>query len=81
MEVLVADGIPLASFAVQDVRTGSERLKGLGVRFTHGTTEMGPVTTAAFDDTCCNLILSNGDARQRRGRASLRLDAGTSLAL
>ena len=78
MEVLVADGIPLASFAVQDVRTESERLKGLGLRFTHGTTEMGSVTTAVFDDTRGNLIPSVGDARQRRGRASQRFDAGTS---
>jgi len=64
-----SDRIPLASFAVQDVGTQSERLKGLGVRFTHGPTEMGQVTTAVFDDTCGNLILSNGDARPR-GRAS-----------
>ena len=29
---------------------------GLGVRFTQPPTEMGPVTTAVFDDTCGNLI-------------------------
>lgn len=33
-----------------------ERLKGLGVTFTQEPTEMGPVTTAVFDDTCGNLI-------------------------
>ena len=33
-----------------------ERLRGLGVRFTQEPTEMGPVTTAVFDDTCGNLI-------------------------
>ena len=33
-----------------------ERLVALGVRFTQPPTEMGPVTTAVFDDTCGNLI-------------------------
>ena len=33
-----------------------ERLRGLGVRFTQEPLEMGPVTTAVFDDTCGNLI-------------------------
>ena len=33
-----------------------ERLSALGVRFTQEPTEMGPVTTAVFDDTCGNLI-------------------------
>jgi hypothetical protein len=28
----------------------------LGVRFTQEPAEMGPVTTAVFDDTCGNLI-------------------------
>jgi hypothetical protein len=28
----------------------------LGVTFTQPPTEMGPVTTAVFDDTCGNLI-------------------------
>src|ERR1700730_17164105 len=55
-EALVADGIPFTSFTVQDVRAEFERLKGLGVRFTQAPTEMGPVTTAVFDDTCGNLI-------------------------
>ena len=50
-EALVADGIPFKSFTVQDVRAEFERLKGLGVRFTQGPAEMGPVTTAVFDDT------------------------------
>jgi catechol 2,3-dioxygenase-like lactoylglutathione lyase family enzyme len=55
-EALVADGIPFTSFAVDDVRAEFERLRGLGVRFTQEPTEMGPVTTAVFDDTCGNLI-------------------------
>ena len=55
-EALVSDGIPYTSFAVDDVRAEFERLRGLGVRFTQEPTEMGPVTTAVFDDTCGNLI-------------------------
>nr|WP_202420620.1 VOC family protein [Actinomadura rayongensis] len=53
---LVADGIPYTSFAVDDVRAEYERLRALGVRFTQEPTEMGPVTTAVFDDTCGNLL-------------------------
>ena len=55
-EALVADGIPFASFAVDDVAAEYERLRGLGVRFTQEPTTMGPVTTAVLDDTCGNLI-------------------------
>jgi catechol 2,3-dioxygenase-like lactoylglutathione lyase family enzyme len=55
-DALVQDGIPLAQFAVADVRAEYERLRGLGVRFTQEPLEMGPVTTAVFDDTCGNLI-------------------------
>ncbi|GAB2755955.1 VOC family protein [Streptomyces bullii] len=53
---LVEDGIPAASFAVDDVRAEYERLRGLGVRFTQEPLETGAVTTAVFDDTCGNLI-------------------------
>jgi catechol 2,3-dioxygenase-like lactoylglutathione lyase family enzyme len=53
---LVADGIPLTSFAVDDVDAEYERLRALGIRFTQPPTEMGPTTTAVFDDTCGNLI-------------------------
>jgi catechol 2,3-dioxygenase-like lactoylglutathione lyase family enzyme len=55
-EALVADGIPAASFAVADVAAEFERLRGLGVTFTQDPLQMGPVTTAVFDDTCGNLI-------------------------
>jgi catechol 2,3-dioxygenase-like lactoylglutathione lyase family enzyme len=55
-DTLVEDGIPLAQFAVDDVRAEYERLRGLGVRFTQEPLEMGPVTTAVLDDTCGNLI-------------------------
>jgi catechol 2,3-dioxygenase-like lactoylglutathione lyase family enzyme len=53
---LVDDGIPFTSFAVDDVERETERLRGHGVTFTQEPAEMGPVTTAIFDDTCGNLI-------------------------
>ncbi|MFE3142423.1 VOC family protein [Streptomyces scopuliridis] len=55
-EALVKDGIPAASFAVDDVQAEFSRLRGLGVHFTQEPLEMGPVTTAVLDDTCGNLI-------------------------
>ena len=55
-EALVTDGIPFTSFAVDDVQKEFERLQGLGVRFVQEPAEMGPVTTAVFDDTCGNLL-------------------------
>jgi len=55
-EALAADGIPLASFAVDDVQAEHDRLVKAGVTFTQPPTAMGPVTTAVFDDTCGNLI-------------------------
>ena len=53
---LVEDGIPYTSFGVADVRAEYDRLRGLGVEFTQEPTQMGPTTTAVFDDTCGNLI-------------------------
>ena len=55
-QALVADGIPSTSFAVEDVQAEYERLRTLGVHFTQPPVEMGPVTTAVFDDTSGNLI-------------------------
>ena len=55
-DALVADGMPYASFAVDDASAEYDRLSGLGVTFTQPPTPMGPVTTAVFDDTCGNLI-------------------------
>jgi catechol 2,3-dioxygenase-like lactoylglutathione lyase family enzyme len=55
-DALVEDGIPAASFAVDDVQTEFDRLQPKGVRFTQKPTQMGNVTTAVFDDTCGNLI-------------------------
>ncbi|MFC8585539.1 VOC family protein [Streptomyces sp. NPDC057217] len=55
-DALAGDGIPAASFAVEDVRAEFARLSGLGVRFTQEPVDMGPVVTAVLDDTCGNLI-------------------------
>jgi catechol 2,3-dioxygenase-like lactoylglutathione lyase family enzyme len=55
-EALVSDGIPFTSFGVDDVNAEFSRLQKLGVTFTQEPLEMGPVTTAVFDDTCGNLI-------------------------
>lgn len=56
MQALAEDGIPAASFAVDDVEATYERLTAAGVRFLQAPTAMGPVTTAVLDDTCGNLI-------------------------
>ena len=53
---LFQDGIPAASFAVDDVRAEFDRLRELGVRFSQEPLEMGTVTAAVLDDTCGNLI-------------------------
>ena len=53
---LVADGIPATSFGVDSVGAETKRLTALGVRFVQDPVDMGPVTTAVFDDTCGNLI-------------------------
>jgi catechol 2,3-dioxygenase-like lactoylglutathione lyase family enzyme len=55
-QALVADGIPAASFGVDDVQAEHERLTAAGVRFTQPPVDLGPVITAVFDDTCGNLI-------------------------
>jgi catechol 2,3-dioxygenase-like lactoylglutathione lyase family enzyme len=55
-DALAADGIPLASFAVDDIHAEHERLVAAGVTFLQPPTAMGPVTTAVLDDTCGNLI-------------------------
>ena len=64
-EALVTDGIPFTSFAVDDVQKEFERLQGLGVRFVQEPAEMGPVTTAVFDDTCGNLLQIGGQEVDR----------------
>jgi catechol 2,3-dioxygenase-like lactoylglutathione lyase family enzyme len=53
---LVEDGIPFASFGVENVQSEFERLRSAGVHFTQPPVAMGPVTTAVLDDSCGNLI-------------------------
>jgi catechol 2,3-dioxygenase-like lactoylglutathione lyase family enzyme len=55
-DALVADGIPFAQFAVDDVQAEHERLTTLGVEFTQPPTDIGTALVAVFDDTCGNLI-------------------------
>jgi catechol 2,3-dioxygenase-like lactoylglutathione lyase family enzyme len=55
-EALAGDGIPLTSFAVDDIAAEHSRLRQLGVLFTQEPADMGSVITAVFDDTCGNLI-------------------------
>jgi len=53
---LVADGIPVASFQVDDLDAESEKLTAIGVEFTVKPMDAGPVRMAVIDDTCGNLI-------------------------
>lgn len=53
---LVHDGIPAASFQVDDLDAEYERLRSLGVAFTQSPMDAGPVRMAVLDDTCGNLI-------------------------
>jgi len=55
-KAIYEQGIPITSFAVDDIHNEFERLKKLGVKFTMEPTLQGPVTVAVFDDTCGNLI-------------------------
>ena len=55
-EAIYGQGIPLAAFAVDDVRSEYQRLKELGVVFKGEPTEGPGPSAAVFDDTCGNLI-------------------------
>jgi len=55
-KALYEQGIPLTSFAVEDIQGEYERMRKLYVKFSMEPTKMGPVTVAVFDDTCGNLI-------------------------
>ncbi|MFE4588828.1 VOC family protein [Streptomyces laurentii] len=55
-QALTADGIPVNSFAVTDVRAEHQRLRALGVRFTREPMDVGSAVIAILDDTCGNLI-------------------------
>ena len=53
---LVNDGIPAASFQVDDLEKEFEKLRGLDVTFTVEPMDAGTVKMAVLDDTCGNLI-------------------------
>jgi catechol 2,3-dioxygenase-like lactoylglutathione lyase family enzyme len=53
---LVSDGIPVASFKVDDLTKEFGRLRDLGVKFTVEPMDAGTVRMAILDDTCGNLI-------------------------
>ena len=55
-KAMFEQGIPLASFATDDIRMEFERLSKLGVAFRMEPTRMGDTTVAMFDDTCGNLV-------------------------
>ncbi len=55
-EAMVNDGIPLASFEVDDIEEECRRLKSLDVNITMEPANVGEVTIAMLDDTCGNLV-------------------------
>ena len=55
-EALFKDGIPAATFFVDDLQHAYERLMGKGVIFVTQPTRAGEANYAVFDDTCGNLV-------------------------
>ena len=55
-DALMADGIPVTAFRVDDIEAEVKRLEGLGVSFTQPPVTAGGAIMAVFDDTCGNLI-------------------------
>ena len=55
-KALFDSGIPLTSFAVEDIQQEYDRMVKLGVIFRRKPASAGPVTIAVFEDTCGNLI-------------------------
>mgnify|MGYP000135484433 CR=1 FL=1 len=53
---LVEDGIPAASFQVDELDAEYQKLRALGVKFSVAPMDAGTVRMAVFDDTCGNLI-------------------------
>jgi catechol 2,3-dioxygenase-like lactoylglutathione lyase family enzyme len=53
---LAEDGIPAASFQVDDLDGEVEKLRARGVVFSVNPMDVGAVRMAIFDDTCGNLI-------------------------
>src|SRR5262249_42317295 len=52
-------GIPWATFFVDNIQMEFERMKKLGIKFRMDPTPMGPSIIAVFDDTCGNNIQLN----------------------
>jgi predicted enzyme related to lactoylglutathione lyase len=55
-KALFEAGIPLTSFAVDDIQKEYERMKKSGVAFKSAPTKTGPAPIGVFEDTCGNLI-------------------------
>ncbi len=55
-EALVADGIPVSAFSVDDIDAEVAKLEAAGVEFIQPPVKAGGATMAVFDDTCGNLI-------------------------
>jgi len=55
-KALFEDGIPAASFQVDNLNAEHQRLSNLGVVFTQTPMDAGPARMATLDDTCGNLI-------------------------
>ncbi|MEP0943445.1 MAG: VOC family protein [Rhizobiaceae bacterium] len=55
-KALMADGIPISAFSVDDIEAAVARLEAVGVEFTQPPVNAGGATMAVFDDTCGNLI-------------------------
>ncbi len=53
---LYEQGIPCIVFSVDDLRAEYDRLRALGVRFTHPPRVQGQVLAAVFDDSVGNLV-------------------------
>ena len=64
-EAIFIQGIPAASFFVDDTQKEYDRLKKMGVAFKSVPTKAGPATIATFEDTCGNLIQINQVAGYR----------------
>ena len=55
-KALFEQGIPLTSFAAEDVQAEYERMRDLGAVFRSEPKQAGPTVIATFEDTCGNLI-------------------------
>jgi catechol 2,3-dioxygenase-like lactoylglutathione lyase family enzyme len=56
-QALLAQGIPITAFEVDDIQAEYARLRGLGVEFKAPPSQMGPVMQAVLLDTCGNLLM------------------------